>query len=177
MIFYDIGTNIPQDRITEELQNQSLSGNQLSAWLGGIDAGNLVMIIDSCRSEAAVKIEGFKPGPMGSRGLGQLAFDKEMRILAASQKDDLAFEDLKLEHGLLTYALLQGLKLHSDEVNPQSTLTMKSWLEYGATTVPELYKKHSVGANFHTNAYHQPVFFDFKRREVGIPVKPIGIPN
>ncbi len=46
---------------------------------------------------------------MGSRGLGQLAYDKAMRVLAASQADDVALEaQVKGEgHGLLTYALVR----------------------------------------------------------------------
>ena len=50
------------------------------------------MIVDACHSAASVDEAGFKPGPMGSRGLGQLAYDKGMRILAASQADDVALE-------------------------------------------------------------------------------------
>ena len=42
----------------------------------------MVMIIDACHSAGSVEHEGFKPGPMGSRGLGQLAYNKRMRILA-----------------------------------------------------------------------------------------------
>jgi hypothetical protein len=40
-----------------------------------------------------------KSGPMGCRGLGQLAYDKGMRILTASQADNMALEHDDLEHG------------------------------------------------------------------------------
>jgi hypothetical protein len=50
------------------------------------------MIVDTCHSEATVAYDGFKPGPMGSRGLGQLAYDKGMRILAASKSGQSAVE-------------------------------------------------------------------------------------
>ena len=49
-------------------------------------------MLDSCFSAKRVESNGFKPGPMGSRGLGQLAYDKRMRILAASQSDETAGE-------------------------------------------------------------------------------------
>ena len=44
---------------------------------------------------------------MGSRGLGQLAYNKAMMVLAASQADDVALESGSLAQGLLTYALVR----------------------------------------------------------------------
>lgn len=41
-----------------------------------IDAGQMVLVLDSCHS-AAVSGPDFKPGPMGDRGFGQLSYDKE----------------------------------------------------------------------------------------------------
>src|SRR3989440_4366623 len=49
-------------------------------------------VVDACHSSASVQGEGFKPGPMGSRGLGQLSYDKGMRILTSTQSDDVALE-------------------------------------------------------------------------------------
>ena len=83
-----------------------ISSDELQGWLRDVDAGDLVMIVDTCHSASTVEEPGFKPGPMGSRGLGQLAYDKGMRILAASQADDVALEVEKLKQGLLTYALV-----------------------------------------------------------------------
>ena len=39
-------------------------------------------------------------------GLGQLAYDKRMRVLAASQADQTAQETQELGQGVLTYVLL-----------------------------------------------------------------------
>lgn len=47
-------------------------------------------MLDSCYSASSVEANDFKPGPMGSRGLGQLSYDKRVRILAASQSDQVA---------------------------------------------------------------------------------------
>ena len=57
------------------------------AHLRDVDAGDLVLIVDACHSAAAIEGTDFKPGPMGSRGLGQLSYDKGMRILTATQAD------------------------------------------------------------------------------------------
>ena len=47
------------------------------------------MIVDACHGVAA---EGFKPGPIGSRGLAPLAYGKGMHILAASKSNEEAME-------------------------------------------------------------------------------------
>jgi WD40 repeat protein len=83
-----------------------ISAGDLASWLGGVDAGEIHMVIDACHSAASVQSGTFKPGPMGDPGLGQLAYDKGIRILAASAPDQLAMEDSLLGHGRLTYALV-----------------------------------------------------------------------
>ena len=47
------------------------------------------MVLDSCHSGAAPG-QGFRPGPLGDRGFGQLAYDKGLRIFAATQPDKVA---------------------------------------------------------------------------------------
>lgn len=44
---------------------------------------------------------------MGSRGLGQLAFDKGMKILTATQSYNIALENDIIKQELLTYALIK----------------------------------------------------------------------
>ena len=127
--------------IRKETLDQSVSSDKLAEWLRDVDAGDLVMIVDACHSAASVEGDGFKPGPMGSRGLGQLAFDKGMRILAASQAADEALESDLLGQGLLSYALVKdGLELGKADFKPKDgAITLAEWLAYGAGRVPILY--------------------------------------
>jgi WD40 repeat protein len=137
---YDIGPGNNKE-ITESLLSHTISSEELSLWLRDVDAGDMVMIIDACHSAASVEGEGFKPGPMGSRGLGQLAYDKGMRILTASQADDIALEHDELEHGFLTYSLIQdGIQAGKADWKPQDLqIMLGEWLQYGEKRVPELY--------------------------------------
>jgi hypothetical protein len=48
MVLFDIGKHTPQDRITPALQSSSLSSDVLSGWLREVDAGEMVMVVDSC---------------------------------------------------------------------------------------------------------------------------------
>jgi WD40 repeat protein len=171
----DSGT---ESAVTDALLSKFISSDELSQWLRNVDAGEIVMLIDACHSAAGVP-ESFKPGPMGDRGLGQLAYDKGMQILAATQADDVALESEKLGQGLLTYALIQeGLKAHkaAPSANP---ITIKTWLHYAEKRVPELYddiqtgKLKLVGKDpiidpaFYSQAVRHaqtPALFDFYRQ-------------
>jgi len=128
-----------------------ISSEDLSEWLRQIDSGQMVLIIDACHSAASVESADFKPGPMGDRGLGQLAYDKAMRILAASQADDVALESEHLQQGLLTYALVHdGLELNIDQrrnadLDRDGRLTLAEWLRYGEQHTPMLYNDIGTG--------------------------------
>src|SRR6185503_8159147 len=101
------------------------------------------MIIDACHSAAAVQSEGFKPGPMGSRGLGQLAYDKRMKILAATQSDNIAREFRELNQSVLTYVLTkEGIQEGRADFKPiDQIVTLTEWLQYGEARVPKWYEE------------------------------------
>jgi len=142
----DVGAARGAD-LDEETLRRAVSTDELTVWLRDVDAGEMVMIIDACHSAASVDQEGFKPGPMGSRGLGQLAYSKRMRVLAASQAADVALEDPQIGHGLLSYALCEdGLKRGRADFQPRDRrITMAEWLRYGARRVPELADEVAAG--------------------------------
>jgi hypothetical protein len=110
----------------------------------------MTFVLDSCQSASSVEANDFKPGPMGSRGLGQLAFDKRMRILAASQGNQEAKETNLLSgaggienhekiRGLLSFALTdEGLLAHKADWNPKDgKIKVGEWLRYAADAVPK----------------------------------------
>ena len=145
---------VPQDigkgnsrAIDEQVINRSISTAELADWLREVDAGDLVMVVDACYSAAAIQTPGFKPGPMGARSLGQLAYDKGMRILAATQADDVALESGRLQQGLLTYALVnEGLDAARADARPTDRqIDLAEWLGYATQRVPELYRELRSG--------------------------------
>ncbi|HEX8291331.1 MAG TPA: caspase family protein, partial [Pyrinomonadaceae bacterium] len=124
-----------------EALSRSISSGELSLWLRDVDAGELVLVVDACHSAASVQGEGFKPGPMGSRGLGQLSYDKGMRVLTSTQADDVALEFKLVEMGLLTYALTrEGVEsARADRAPKDGRITVSEWLAYGVERVPALH--------------------------------------
>jgi len=144
-IFYLIPSDVGGDHTTvaAALPN-CVSSAELSAWLRPVDAGSLALVVDACHSAAAIQQAGFKPGPLGSRGLGQLAYDKGMRVLAASQAEAVAMESRTIRQGLLTYALVRdGLELR--RAARDATITLGSLLSYAAERVPSLYREVLAG--------------------------------
>lgn len=141
---YDIGKNTRQ--LTTEALQKTISSDELSLWMQDITAAEMIMVIDACHSSAAVQGDGFKPGPMGSRGLGQLAYDKDMKILSATQADNVALELGSLQQGLLSYALLQDgiIKLLADADKDKKLLSTE-WLAFAERRVPELYSEVKAG--------------------------------
>src|SRR5262249_35795358 len=117
-----------------------VSSEELSEWLRDVDAGEMAMIVDACYSEAAIKTAGFKPGPMGSRGLGQLAFDKRMKILAASEATGKAYEDPNRRLSYVTSALVEeGLSARLADRKPKDgRITLKEWFAYAVDRVPRI---------------------------------------
>lgn len=145
-----------------------------------MQAGEITLVIDACHSAASVADGRFKPGPMGDSGLGQLAFDKGIRILAATQADDVALEDARLGQGLLTYALaVDGLGAGHADLDAKGGIRIDEWLTYAVQRLPSLANDTRVGritaagngtraitfndipANAPARRVQQPALFDF----------------
>jgi WD40 repeat protein len=139
--FYLFGSDAGASSDLRGALARAISSDELGAWLRDVDAGELILVVDACHSAASVQGEGFKPGPMGSRGLGQLSYDKGMRILTSTQADDIALESALVEQGLLTYALTRdGLESARADFKPKDArITVAEWLAYGVERVPALH--------------------------------------
>jgi WD40 repeat protein len=122
------------------LAARGVSDRELEQAFEGIDAGQLTMIIDACNSGQALGGEKDGRGPMNSKGLAQLAYDKGMYILTAAQSFQAAQEASQVGHGLLTYALIEeGLKQGTADDEPKDgQIVMREWLDYAANRVPAM---------------------------------------
>lgn len=107
--FYFVPYDIPSDTQTSELtpaiRQASITGDELSFILRRIDSDNLFISLDTCYSEHAATGSGFKPGPFGNRGMGQMAWDKQAVILTAAYE-----RAAELRFGRLTQAMLNTIR-------------------------------------------------------------------
>lgn len=139
---------VPADAVWPESDDEPvtsslISAAQLSQLFRPMQAKDIIFIIDACHSAASVDNGKFKPGPLGDPGLGQLAYDKGIRILAATQADDVALEDGSRRHGLLSFALAgdgEGLSNRDGlvDMDDDGTISINEWLSYAAWRLPRL---------------------------------------
>jgi len=125
----------------QTILDHSISDEELEQTLEPLNAGQLVLVIDACNSGQALEAEEKRRGPMNSKGLAQLAYEKGMYVLTAAQGYQAALEATQLGHGFLTYALVEeGLK-KGEAVTPASLdgqIVVRDWFDYAAERVPQM---------------------------------------
>lgn len=144
LIPHDLGYTGDRTKLTEQglqsILSHSISDIELEEAVEGLDAGHLLMVIDACNSGQALEAEEKRRGPMNSKGLAQLAYEKGMYILTAAQSYQAALEAAQLGHGLLTYALVEeGLKTPVADVEPKDgVISAREWLDFATERVPQM---------------------------------------
>ena len=144
LIPHDLGYDGKRDQLDADrlhtILKHSISDEDLQQAFEGIGAGKIVLVIDACNSGQALEAEEKRRGPMNSKGLAQLAYEKGMYVLTASQGYQAALEEPKLGHGLLTFALVEeALKTNVADTAPRDgKVDIREWLDYAARRVPEL---------------------------------------
>lgn len=145
LIPHDLGYSGPRDadamtaRMSDVLSH-GLSDEELERALEPLDAAQVLLIIDACNSGQALETAEKRRGPMNSRGLAQLAYEKGMSILTAAQSYQAALETAQFGHGLLTYVLVQeGLTKGRADARPaDGQIVVREWFDYATRQVPLL---------------------------------------
>ncbi len=125
--------------------DHSISDLELEAAFRYIDAGQFLLVIDACNSGQALESDEKRRGPMNSKGLAQLAYEKGMYVLTAAQSYEVAYESETLKHSYLTFALVGGLQTAAADREPaDGEVTLREWLGYATREVPRL-RRERVG--------------------------------
>jgi len=144
LIPYDLGYTGRRTELDqagwESIVQHSISDLELEGALEKVDARDVLLVIDACNSGQALEAEERRRGPMNSKGLAQLAYEKGMYVLTAAQGYQAALEVKELGHGLLTFALVEeGLKTASADRSPKDgKVVAREWMDYATVRVPEL---------------------------------------
>ena len=144
LVPHDLGYSGPRAgidaRAVETILSHSVSDLELESAVEGLQAGQLVLVIDACNSGQALEAEEKRRGPMNSKGLAQLAYEKGMYILTAAQSYQAALETSQLGHGYLTFSLVEeGLKKGMADVGQKDGLvSVREWFDYAVERVPEM---------------------------------------
>jgi WD40 repeat protein/uncharacterized caspase-like protein len=144
LIPHDLGYAGDRTKLDEKglktILEHGISDLELEDAVEGVDAGHFLMVIDACNSGQALEAEEKRRGPMNSKGLAQLAYEKGIYILTAAQSFQAALEAAQLGHGLLTYALVEeGLKTAKADSEPRDgVVNAREWLDYATDRVPQM---------------------------------------
>ena len=140
------------DNFEDDLRTQGLAADELSDYLGSAKALKRVLILDTCASGGALGSVMKSRSGFALRGaIERLSRSQGIFTIAASAASDEAKEVEELGHGVLSYALLAGLKevksgpLDGNYVQPTSPdrmVNVMEWFGFAAGQVPRLTEKY-----------------------------------
>ncbi len=148
LIPHDLGYTGKRESLTPAAMKQvlrnSISDEELTSLFEGVGAGQLLMVIDACNSGQVLESEETRRGPMNSKGLAQLAYEKGISVLTASQSYQAALENKELGHGYLTFALIEdGLKQMAADNRPRDgKVLLREWFDHASAKVPRMQEKN-----------------------------------
>ncbi|MEK6337443.1 MAG: caspase family protein [Acidobacteriota bacterium] len=125
--------------------SHSVSDLELEDALKPVDVSQMLLVVDACYSGQILKANEERRGPMNTRGLAQLAYEKGMYVLTASQSDEVAFESAGLKHSYLTYALVkEGIKDGLADADHNAQIFLSEWFDYATERVPRIKGEKSL---------------------------------
>lgn len=145
---HDFTPNGPVENLLNNFPaDQGISDKDVEAILDNVGAGTLLMIIDACNSGQALETADARFGPINNKGLAQLAYEKGMYVLTASQNYQAALEASRLGHGFLTFSLVEeGLKTAIADTSPKDgKLVIQEWMDFATRRVPDLHSEQTGG--------------------------------
>jgi WD40 repeat protein len=149
---FELGYKGKREQLTPEIAKQqvfplAISDQELETLFEPLDVGHLLLVIDACNSGGVLESEENRRGPMNTKGLAQLAYEKGMHVLAASQTYQVAQETSTLGHGYLTYALIEdGLKKMAADQRPRDgQVWLREWFDYATQAVPQMQEAKVTG--------------------------------
>ncbi len=150
LIPHDLGYTGSRSTLDEgaltTILGHSISDRELEEVLKPMDVGQLLLVIDACNSGQILKADDERRGPMNTRGVAQLAYEKGMYVLTASQSDEVAFESAGLKHSYLAYALVEeGIKSGAADADRNGKIFLTEWFDYATERVPRIAQKRSGG--------------------------------
>jgi WD40 repeat protein/uncharacterized caspase-like protein len=175
LIPHDLGYTGARNELTTDavktILSHGVSDLELESAIEGVDAGQMLFVLDACNSGQALEAEEKRRGPMNSTGLAQLAYEKGMYILTAAQSYQAALEAAELGHGYLTFALIEdGLKKGLSDRDPKDGQALaREWFNYAEERVPQMQEREMQARLLLNFASNEAKANDPKQRSVQRP--------
>jgi hypothetical protein len=140
------------DSLEVDIREQGLAVDVLGDALAKVPASRRVLIFDTCASGGALSISGQGRDPFAFAGaIAKLGQRQGVFAIAAAAAGAEAQEVEALGHGVLTYALLAGLRAVTSgplegqgiaATRPDGVIDVLEWLSFAAGQVPRLTKQY-----------------------------------
>ena len=121
----------PFDVSKTSLFGTAIRDDEIADWLSSLASEHVLVVLDCCFSGGAIRGDAITP--FADNRIFQDFVGEGRLILAASQEDEVSYEDPNLGHGVFTYFLLRGLGASGDVDAPQADLNSD-----GRVTIEEL---------------------------------------
>jgi len=150
LIPHDLGYMGPRAELDKTglatILSHSVSDVELEEVLKPLDVDQLLLVVDACNSGQVLQSTDERRGPMNTKGLAQLAYEKGMYVLTASQSDEVAFESAGLQHSYLAYALIEeGIKSGAADTDHDGQILLNEWFNYATDRVPRIRGQKQAG--------------------------------
>jgi uncharacterized caspase-like protein len=133
--WYFLPAEFGRDVSFEAIAAEGISAQALQKALVRIPARRIALVVDACKSGDLRRVFS---AATDSRYLEWVSRTAGVRLLAATDQEQLAVELPELGHGALTYSLLQGLSGEAD-VSPGNRVVMAGELfQYAEHSLPEI---------------------------------------
>lgn len=120
--------------------NYTISGSELLKWIKDIPISKQVFVVDACHagsfSTELITSRDYNEEGMKKRALERMRAKTGMFMLSGASADKVSYESSYLEHGLLTYALLDYLK--RGELDEGRFVDVQDFFIHAVEAVPEL---------------------------------------
>ena len=145
------GFHKESDRLEDDIRQQGLPADDISDQISSAQALKRVLILDTCASGGALSSVVRGRSGVALRGaVERLSRSSGVFTIAAASASEEAQESKELGHGVLTYALLAGLKgvsggpletMAIQPNNPERVADALEWFAFAAGHVPRLTEK------------------------------------
>ena len=124
------------------LNTYTISSEELTKWINDIPALKQVIIIDACNSGQVVENLTGGTKTLNSnqiRALDRMKDRTGMFVLSGSASDKVSYEASEFGQGLLTYALLEGMRgVATKKAGSEEFVDVMTLFQYARDRVPEL---------------------------------------
>jgi DNA-binding NarL/FixJ family response regulator len=128
----------PVEADVNNLVNSCISGNEFATALNSIQAGRLVVFLDSCHSGGIGAIKNMNQLKSGLSNVtyDHLAQAKGRVIISSCKANEVSWELEDMRNGLFTHYLLEGLRMGAVRIK-DGAVTITRLFEYISDKVPQ----------------------------------------